>query len=106
MNSKGYLLIRELLPRESVDSVLADTTRVLSAAGWLSQGNDPLERVPAPGAAFGDPDPVFKRVYQQVFNLESFHALPHHPALRRVMKMLAGDEPLIHPKPIGRLIFP
>jgi ectoine hydroxylase-related dioxygenase (phytanoyl-CoA dioxygenase family) len=106
MNSKGYVLIRGLLPRDSVSSVLGDTTRVLSAAGWLSPDSDPRERVPAPGAAFGDPDPTFKRVYQQVFNLESFHALPHEPALREVMKMLAGDEPFVHPKPIGRLIFP
>lgn len=106
MSSKGYVLIRELLPRESVNSVLSDTTRVLSAAGWLAPDSDPRERVPAPGAACGDPDPTFKRVYQQVFNLESFHALPHQPALRGVMKMLAGDEPLVHPKPIGRLIFP
>ena len=106
MNLKGYVLIRGLLPRESVSSVLDDTTRVLSAAGWLSPDSDPRERVPAAGAACGDPDPTFKRVYQQVFNLESFHALPHQPALREVMNMLAGDEPFVHPKPIGRLIFP
>jgi hypothetical protein len=41
-----------------------------------------------------------------VFNLESFHALPHHHALKSVMQMLAGKQILVHPKPIGRLIFP
>lgn len=106
VNSKGYVLIRGLLPRESVSAVLGDTTRVLSAAGWLSLGSDPRERVAAVGAACGDPDPRFKRVYQEVFNLESFHALPHHRALREVMMMLAGDQLFVHPKPIGRLIFP
>jgi ectoine hydroxylase-related dioxygenase (phytanoyl-CoA dioxygenase family) len=106
MKSKGYVLIRGLLPRDAVNSVLDDTTGVLSAAGWLSPDSAPRERVAAAGAACGDPDPRFKRVYQEVFNLESFHALPHQPALREVMKMLAGDEPLVHPKPIGRLIFP
>ena len=106
MNSKGYALIRGLLPREAVSAVLGDTTRVLSAAGWLSPDSDPRERVAAHGAACGDPDPRFKQVYQEVFNLESFHALPHQPALREVMKMLAGDQLLVHPKPIGRLIFP
>jgi ectoine hydroxylase-related dioxygenase (phytanoyl-CoA dioxygenase family) len=49
---------------------------------------------------------VFKHIYQQVFNLAAFHALPHHPALVRVMKMVVGERLLIHPKPIGRLIFP
>jgi ectoine hydroxylase-related dioxygenase (phytanoyl-CoA dioxygenase family) len=106
MSSKGYVLIRGLLPRESVSAVLSDTTRVLSAAGWLLPDSDPRERMAAPGADCGDPDPRFKRVYQEVFNLESFHAMPHQPALREVMKMLAGDQPFVHPKPIGRLIFP
>ena len=73
MSSRGYVLIRDLLPRGEVHSVLSDTTRVLSAAGWLSPDSDPRERVAAPGAACGDPDPAFKRVCSSgVFNLESF----------------------------------
>lgn len=106
VSSRGYALIRGLLPREAVRSVLGDVTRVLSDAGWLLPQHHPLEHMADTTAACGDPDPMFKRVYQQVFNLESFHALPHHPALRGAMQMLAGDQVLVHPKPIGRLIFP
>jgi hypothetical protein len=72
----------------------------------MVRDDNPLDRMADLGAACGDPDPPFKRTYQEVFNLESFHALPHHPALKRVMTMLAGELVLIHPKPIGRLIFP
>ena len=106
METDGYLLVRGVLPAEDIRSLLAQITEVLATAGWLEPGADPLERMVRDGAACGDPDPVFKRVYQQVFNLEAFHALPHHPALRRVMQMLTGDRLLVHPKPIGRLIFP
>jgi ectoine hydroxylase-related dioxygenase (phytanoyl-CoA dioxygenase family) len=106
IDSEGYVLIRELLPRHAVQSVLADVTGILSEASWLTPESEPLERIPEAGAAFGDPDPIFKSVYQQVFNLESFHALPHQTALRKVMQMLVGDQVLVHPKPIGRLIFP
>ena len=106
IDSKGYVLIRELLPRHAVQSVLADVTSILSDASWLTPESDPLERIPKAGVAFGDPDPIFKSVYQQVFNLESFHALPHQTALRKVMQMLVGDQVLVHPKPIGRMIFP
>jgi ectoine hydroxylase-related dioxygenase (phytanoyl-CoA dioxygenase family) len=106
ISSKGYVLIRGLLAREGVSSVLGDVTQVLSAAGWLLPDHDPQERVVDTGAACGDPDPKFKKTYQEVFNLESFHALPHQAALRKVMKMLVGDQVLVHPKPIGRLIFP
>ncbi len=106
ITSKGYVLIRDLLPREAVSSVENDVTQVLSAAGWLLPDHDTRERMVNIEAACGDPDPTFKRVYQQVFNLESFHSLPHQPALLEVMKMLVGDQVLVHPKPIGRLIFP
>jgi ectoine hydroxylase-related dioxygenase (phytanoyl-CoA dioxygenase family) len=106
IDSKGYALIRGLIPQHVVQLVLADVTKILSTAKWLRAGFDPLERFPEPGAAYGDPDPEFKRVYQEVFNLESFHALPHQPALRNAMTMLVGDHVLVHPKPIGRLIFP
>ena len=106
VSTRGYVLVRDLLDREAVDTALTDVTRVLSQAGWLEKGRDPGERFSAAEAACGDPDPQFKRVYQEVFNLESLHRLPHDSSLRDVMKMLAGDHVLVHPKPIGRLIFP
>jgi hypothetical protein len=106
IDSKGYALIRGLIPYKVVRTVLADVTKILFSAQWLRAGFDPLDRVPEQGTAYGDPDPEFKRVYQEVFNLESLHALPHQPALCNAMKMLVGDEVLFHPKPIGRLIFP
>ena len=106
MRAKGYVLVRGLLPQSDVGKVLGEVTQVISAAGWLLPGYDPLERVANVRAACGDPDPGFKRTYQEVFNLQAFHALPHHPVLERVMKMLAGSRLLVHPKPIGRLIFP
>ena len=106
LRSRGYALIRGVLPRADVEKVLDGVTRILSDAGWLLPGLAPLEHVANNSAACGDPDPSFKRTYQEVFNLESFHALPHHPALKRVMNMLVGEQVLVHPKPIGRLIFP
>lgn len=106
MDSRGYVLIRGLLPHEDITQLLRKITQVLSDRGWLLPGHDLLERIADLSATCGDPEPAFKDAYQSVFNLESFHALPHHPALQKVMKMLVGDHLLIHPKPIGRLIFP
>jgi ectoine hydroxylase-related dioxygenase (phytanoyl-CoA dioxygenase family) len=106
LGSRGYLLIRKLIPRDDIRTVLANVTEVLAKTSWLLPGLDPLERIANNSAACGDPDPSFKLTYQEVFNLESFHALPHHPTLKNVMKLVAGERVLIHPKPIGRLIFP
>ena len=106
MQTRGYLLIRNVLPKADLTGVLVEITDILSSEGWLLPGHDPLDRIANPLAACGDPDLEFKRPYQAVFNLASFHALPHHPGLQRIMKMLVGEQFLIHPKPIGRLIFP
>ncbi len=106
MSSRGYLLIRGLLPNYALGPLLGEITQLLYAAGWLLADHDPLERMANISAACGDPDPAFKRTYQEIFNLELFHALPHHPALKQVMNMLVGERLLVHPKPIGRLIFP
>lgn len=103
---RGYFLIRGLLPRDILSRALGDIVPVLYSAQWLMRDENPLEHRAVIGAACGDPDPAFKQTYQEVFNLESFHALPHHPALRQVMRKLVGEGVLIHPKPIGRLIFP
>jgi len=106
LGSRGYVLVRDVLPRSAVDNLLSDVTQILSCSGWLKAGTEPRDRIANSAASCGDPDPEFKKTYRQVFNLESFHTLPHHPQLKAVMKMIVGDRILIHPKPIGRLIFP
>jgi len=106
IGSKGYVLVRNVLPRPDISKVLSEVAEVLSRAEWLNPAHDPADRIANAAAACGDPDPAFKTTYREVFNLESFHALPHHPQLKAVMKMIVGERVLIHPKPIGRLIFP
>src|ERR1700744_104123 len=106
MKARGYVLMRGVLPVEDVARMLGEITRIVAAAGWLLPGQSPEERLADVRAACGDPDPAFKRVYEQIFNLQAFHAFAHHPTLRQVMHQLVGQELLVHPKPIGRLIFP
>lgn len=106
ISTRGYVLVRNVIPWLDLIPLMRDISQILFREGWLLPGYDPLRRLANIRAACGDPDPIFKRIYQEVFGLERFHALPHHPALTTVMKMLVGDHVLVHPKPIGRLIFP
>lgn len=103
---RGYVLVRGLVPRNDLAQLLAEITEIMSVEGWLLPGYEPLERIANSATACGDPDPGFKSTYQTIFNLAAFHALPHHPELLRAMRMLIGERVLVHPKPIGRLIFP
>jgi phytanoyl-CoA dioxygenase PhyH len=104
--SQGYLLFRGLLPSEDVNQLLNDILQIVGVAGWLMPGHGLVERVADHSAICGESDSSFNLVYEQVFSLESFHAFAHHPVLRQVMELLVGSRLLIHPKPIGRLIFP
>ncbi len=106
MDTHGYVLIRGLLSPMDLVPLLGDITRVLHRAGWLHSDSDPCDRLANMAAACFEDDAPFKVVYDQVFCLPSFHALPHHPVLQLVMKMLVGQHLLIHPKSVGRLIFP
>jgi ectoine hydroxylase-related dioxygenase (phytanoyl-CoA dioxygenase family) len=106
MDTHGYVMIRELLPPRDLNPLLGDITAILNRAGWLRSDSDPFDRIANPGAACFEDDSAFKAVYDQIFCLPSFHGLPHHPLLQQVMKLLVGPHLLIHPKPVGRLIFP
>ena len=106
MSTHGYVLIRELLPLDNINRLLADITQIISTAGWLLPGYSPLERIADISATCGDSDPSYRTVYKEIFSLESLHAFPHQLALQRVMQLLAGSQLLVHPKPIGRLMFP
>ena len=106
LRKHGCLLVRDLVPRQDIEELLAQVTTILNTAGWLQPGTNPTERIANPAAACGDPDPAYKSVYEQVFNLPAFHVFAHHPALQRVMHQLSGPALLIHPKPVARLVFP
>jgi ectoine hydroxylase-related dioxygenase (phytanoyl-CoA dioxygenase family) len=106
MDAHGYLLFRGLLSPKDLNPLLGDVTAVLHQAGWLRSDSDPFDRITNAYAACFEDDSAFKPVYDQIFYLPSFHALPHHPVLQQVMRMLVGPYLLIHPKSVGRLIFP
>jgi ectoine hydroxylase-related dioxygenase (phytanoyl-CoA dioxygenase family) len=106
MDAHGYAIIRGLLCQKDLNPLLGDITGVLHHAGWFRSDSDPFDRIANSGAACFEDDSAFKAVYDQIFSLPSFHALPHHPVLQQLMKMLVGPYLLIHPKSVGRLIFP
>lgn len=106
MDLHGYVMIRNLLSSQDLNPLLRDITAVLRDAGWISPNNNPIELVANTAVACAEGDPAYKVIRDKVFSLQSFHALPHHALLQRVMKLLVGEQLLIHPKSEARLIFP
>jgi len=106
METYGYVFVRDLLPKADLDLLLRDMIRIASDDSWLIEGTAPSDRLADPAKACYEPDPIYKRASNRAFCLESLHALAHHPVLTGVMKRLVGPHLLVHPKPIGRIIFP
>jgi len=106
MHHRGYVLVRGLLSSADLDPLLREITHILAEARWLVSDNDPAHRIANPSAACADGEPAYKAVNDKVFQLQSFHRLPHHALLQNVMKLLVGPELFIHPKSAVRLVFP
>jgi ectoine hydroxylase-related dioxygenase (phytanoyl-CoA dioxygenase family) len=106
MNRDGYLLIRELLPAKLLGEVRRQMLEIADQAGWLKPGT-PLEEGVANMDAFCvEPQPEYRNVYNRMYHLEAFHALPHHPNIMGLFERMLGAPILLHPRIIGRVIFP
>jgi len=107
----GYLFFRALLPREDVMDVRRDLLRVVEDAGWRAPDQeslggrlqlDVLADVPADEMRLDVG--VSTAMYHAAQRLESPHALPHHPRLLALYRDLFGEEVLVHPRHIIRMI--
>ena len=108
---EGHLFFRGLLPRTDLMEVRRDMLDVVRSFGWLLKGQDELGgqmdleslgRVPE--AEMRTDIGVSQVAYHAVQRLESAHRLPHHPRLLELFGTLIGDEVLVHPRHIFRMI--
>jgi hypothetical protein len=106
METFGYVFIRDLMPKGDLEPLLSEMIGIASDEGWMIEGSSPSDRLANPAMACFEPDPRYKRAANRAFRLERLHAMMHHPVLADVMKQLVGPHLLVHPKPIGRMIFP
>lgn len=101
----GYLFLRNWIDKEAILDVRRDIAAVLQDVGWIDAGTDPDEAVTShPPHVSGEPE--FSAVYDRVQMLESFHTLAHDETIFKAMRHLLGDDVLLQPSNIARLIFP
>lgn len=102
----GYLFFRGLLDRESVFEVRRDFVGVLKKHNWVEEGAYPNDTVTRLGDCRVEGMDEFWPIFDDFQSLESFHALAHHPNIISVLDRLFGELTLVHPRNIGRIIFP
>jgi len=107
MAEDGYVLMRGLLPADSVARVRAEVLTLCRRQGWLRPGSDPQAGLVNPEAACTPADPEYAALYRKVISLQSFNELAHAESLLSLIEMLM-QAPDVIPRPAKRshLIFP
>jgi hypothetical protein len=102
----GYLYIRGLLPRDKLEDLRMLWLEISRRGGWVNT-DSPLEEAFADLNGFCvEPQPEYLKTYGQIYKLQEFHAIQHHPNLVGLFERLLGGPVLPHPAIIGRTIFP
>lgn len=102
----GCLFFRGLLPAEPLRELRRQILELCARHGWLAE-DAPLEAGMARGGVrFRENQPEYMALYDELQRLETFHALAHQPPLLAVLRSVLGEEVLVHPRNIARVMFP
>lgn len=110
-NKDGFLFFKHFLPRDEVLDLRAEILGVVGRHGWRQPGQDALGGRINLEALNLVPDEkmrgdigVSADAYDDVQKLECLHRLPHHPVLLGFYREFFGEEVLVHPRHIARMI--
>lgn len=105
-DADGYLLLRELLPRELVEDVGNELGGIMADAGWIAPDR-PLASATANAAhQCVEPQPAFMAVFYEQLSRKSLHALKMHDRLMALFHTLFDEAPLCVPHCVMRMAFP
>ncbi len=102
----GYVFFRRLLPPAPLLTVRRGILEICARHGWLKPGTVVEDGIAAPGVAYREGEPQYMAAYDEIQRLESFHTLAHQPPLLDALRNLFGEEVLVHPRNIARVMFP
>ena len=101
----GYLYFRGLIDAASIYNLRQDFLEICYRHGW-AQGGEALMDGIRIGGPFMEGDDGYWPVLDEFQSLESFHAFAHHPSILDMCDKLFGEKTLVHPRNIGRIMFP
>lgn len=103
----GFLFFKRRLPPEALRLVHRAFCDAAFEAGWARDpGSEDRPPSADTQAACASPDPAYLGVYHKLYKNERFHCLTHLPEIEELARYLIGTEAIVHPRIVGRLIFP
>ena len=106
MHEDGYLFIRSLLPGEILEALRSAFLEIAREAGWARKDRPREDAIADVNGFCVEPEPAYMDVYAEMYGLEAFHALQHHPNIVTLLQRMAGEPILPHARIIARTIFP
>lgn len=100
MAEDGYLFFRRLINHDAVGTASHAVTEMLRRHGLVKAGGRPQR------GALARTDRRYWDLYRDLQAQEPVHRLPFDPALRQLMRTLAGDRVFAHPCRIIRTVWP
>jgi len=101
----GCLYFRELIPRASVMGVRKVFTDILAELDWLKPGTPRMDAI-AGRTALLEGNIEFRPAFERFQSSPVFHMMAHEPATIGALKALFDEDVLVHPRNIGRMMFP
>ncbi len=101
----GYLYFQRLIDEESICKLRHDFLEICHRHGWAEGGETLMDGIRV-GGPFMEGDDGYWPVLDEFQSLETFHAFAHHPAILNMCDKLFGEKTLVHPRNIGRIMFP
>ena len=104
-HQEGYLFFPGLLERAAVLRVRKDFVKILQDHDWLAAGTDPMDASAGRNAVWEGQEEYWP-ILDSFQRLESFHRLAHEPSIVAVFERIFDESVLVHPRNIGRIMFP
>lgn len=101
----GYLFFKQLIDTDSIQKLRQDFLEICHRHGWAQGGETLMDGIRI-GGPFMEGDDGYWPVLDEFQSLESFHAFAHHPSIINMCDKLFGEKTLVHPRNIGRIMFP
>ena len=101
----GYLFFRGLIDTDAIFNLRRDFLEICHRHSW-AEGGDALMDGIRTGGPYMEGDDGYWPVLDEFQSMESFHAFAHHPAILDMCDKLFGEKTLVHPRNIGRIMFP
>lgn len=102
----GYLFLPGLLAPEPVLELRRQILEICARHGFTAEGSELMQGIAAEGLRLREGEPAYMAAYDDIQRLEAFHALAHEAPLLGALRALFGEEVLVHPRNIARVMFP